>query len=521
MLADCQPQMMGASNNITEGFLFTDQYQLSMAQLYWKQGFADTTAQFDYFFRRYPDYGEHQAGYAITAGLGSLLEWFESTRITDLEIDVLRSQRTVKGHQRFDEGFLAWLRKAGRFDGLTIKAVSEGRVVHAAEPVAIVEGPLALAQIAETSLLNHLNYQTLIATKASRVVDQARGGQVIEFGMRRGPNFGTNAGTRAALIGGAHGSSNIGVSHALGSDPKGTHAHSMVQLYMATGGGELGAFRAYAEVYPDECLLLVDTIDTLSSGIPNAITVFHELRRNGHEPLGIRLDSGDLAHLAVRSAKLLDDAGFNDVAIVLSSDLDELAMWQIREQIQLEAPEYGLDPASVVARLMYGVGSRLIASHGDSSLGGVFKLVAIDHAGWTPAIKISDTPGKMPIPGRKKLWRVYDTRGLATADVVSDADEVLSPRTPIDLYHPHRHDITRTLGVDETNEVEELHTTVFADGVRTVPQEPLDELRARRDTDLERLDIGVRRLVNPHRYHVSVTTAVRDLQVELVAKTRS
>jgi nicotinate phosphoribosyltransferase len=511
--------MGGVDRGLTEGFLFTDQYQISMAQLYWKQGFADTTAQFDYFFRRYPDYGEHQAGYAITAGMGWLVDWLETTRVTKIDIQALRSQRTASGLQRFDEGFLSWLATAGHFGGLTVRAVEEGRVVHAAEPIAIVEGPLALAQIAESSFLNHLNYQTLIATKASRVVEQARGGQVLEFGMRRGPDTGTNAGTRASLIGGAHGSSNVGISYALGSDPKGTHAHSMVQLFMAAGGGELGAFRAYADAYPDECLLLVDTIDTLESGIPNAITVFKELRSIGYEPLGIRLDSGDLAHLAVRSAQLLDAAGFDEVAIVLSSDLDELAMWQIREQILLEASAYGLDPARVLGRLMYGVGSRLITSHGDSSLGGVFKLVAIDNSGWKPAIKISDSPGKMPIPGRKKLWRVYDSRGLATADVVSGEDEELVAGRSIDVHHPHRHDITRTLAADSVGVVEPLHATVFEEGRRSVPQEPLEVLRGRRDADLARLDVGVRRLVNPHRYHVSVTTQVRDLQIELIHNT--
>jgi nicotinate phosphoribosyltransferase len=513
--------MNASKSDLTEGFLFTDQYQLSMAQLYWKQGLADTTAQFDYFFRQYPDYGEHQAGYAITAGLGWLLDWLEETRVTNLEIEALRSQTTATGHQRFDDGFLAWLAENGRFDALNIRAIAEGRVVHAAEPIAIVEGPLAMAQIVETSLLNHMNYQTLIATKASRVVDQARGGQVLEFGMRRGPDVGTNAGTRAALIGGANGSSNVGISHALGSDPKGTHAHSMVQLFMALGGGELAAFRAYADVYPDECLLLVDTIDTLSSGIPNAITVFEELKAAGHEPLGIRLDSGDLAHLAVRSAEMLSHAGFADVSIVLSSDLDELAMWQIREQIQQESPAYGLDPAHVISRLMYGVGSRLISSHGHPSLGGVYKLVAVDHDGWTPAIKISDTPGKMPIPGRKNLWRVYDKRSLATADVVSREDETITAGESFDVHHPHRPSMTRTFGAGETTEVEQLHSTVFADGKRTTEQESLDVMRERRTADLQRLDIGVRRLVNPHRYHVSVTTSVRDLQVELVNRTKA
>ena len=513
---------MNGRNDLAEGFLFTDQYQLTMAQLYWKYGMADRTSQFDYFFRRYPDYGEHQAGYAVTAGLGWLLDWIEATRITEADLEALAGQTDREGNRRFDRGFLEWLAEAGRFDGLTIRAIAEGRIVHAAEPIAIVEGPLAMAQIVETSLLNHLNYQTLIATKASRVVEQARGGQVLEFGMRRGPDSGTNAGTRAALIGGADGSSNVGISHVLGTDPRGTHAHSMVQLFMAVGGGELEAFRAYAEIYPDECVLLVDTIDTLRSGLPNAITVFHELRVRGHEPLGIRLDSGDLAHLAVRAAEMLDAEGFGDVAIVLSSDLDELAMWQIREQITQEAPAYGLDPASVTGRLMYGVGSRLISSHGYPSLGGVYKLVAIEsESGMKPAMKISDTPEKMPIPGDKQLWRIYDRRGLATADLVSRGDEDVVPDTEIRAHHPHRPSLTRTLAPEDTHEVESLLTEVFDDGARTAEPESLDVMRNRRATDLDRLDVGVRRLVNPHRYHVSVTDAVSDLQQELVERARA
>jgi nicotinate phosphoribosyltransferase len=504
--------------DLIEGFLFTDQYQLTMAQMYWKHGLAERPAQFDYAFRRYPDYGEHQAGYAISAGLGWLLDWIESTDVTARDLEVLRDQRDRAGRRRFDDGFLAWLRGVGGFGSLRIRAVAEGRVVHANAPIAIVEGPLAMAQILETSLLNHLNYQTLIATKASRVAQQARGGAVLEFGMRRGPDTGTNAGTRAALIGGADGSSNVGVSHAMGLDPRGTHAHSMVQLYMALGEGELGAFRAYAATYPDECLLLVDTIDTLSSGMPNAIRVFEELRAAGHEPLGVRLDSGDLAHLSVRAARMLDDAGFPDIAIVLSSDLDELAMWQIREQIAQEAPGYGLDPISVTRRLMYGVGTRLVSSHGYPALGGVYKLVAVDRDGrWIPAIKLSETPEKMPIPGSKRLWRIYDDRGRATVDLVTGEDEVVETRARITVHHPHRSAVSRTLAPSDVDHAEAILEPVYADGLRIAIDPGLDVLRSRRTDDLERLDVGVRRLVNPHRYHVSVSASIRDLQARLVA----
>ena len=508
--------------DLVEGFLFTDQYQLTMAQLYWRIGMADRQAQFDHFFRRYPDYGEHKAGYVITAGLGWLLDWVDQTRVTPDDIDVLRRQVSPNGERRFNEAFLQYLLDLGGFESLTIRAVPEGRVVHANEPIVVVEGPLVLAQIIETSLLNHLNYQTLIATKASRVVEQARGGTVLEFGMRRGPGTGTNAGTRAALIGGANASSNVGTSSLLGIDPQGTHAHSMVQLYMAIGEGELEAFRAYADLYPDECVLLVDTIDTLKSGIPNAITVFEELRDTGHSPVGIRLDSGDLAHLAVRAARMLNDAGFDDAAIVLSSDLDEMAMWQIREQIRDEAGGYGLDHASVTGRLMYGVGTRLISSHGYPALGGVYKLVGIDnHGEWTPAIKLSETPEKMPIPGDKQLWRVYDSRGLATADVVSGGDETIEPGDSLELFHPHRSGVSRSLGSGETVKVESLLETVHRDGERTDGSPDLQTLRSRRVEDLGRLDVGVKRLINPHLYHVSVTQQVKATQNELISRARS
>ena len=509
-----------SEGSLAEGMLFTDQYQLTMAQLYWRYGLHEKPARFDYFFRRYPDYGRHQAGYAIFAGLGWLLEWMESIRATAGDLDYLRSQRRTDGEARFDDGFISWLGDTGGFEQISVRSVAEGRVVHAVAPIAVVEGPLAMAQILETSFLNHLNYQTLIATKASRVAESARGAPVLEFGMRRGPGFGTNAGARAALIGGANFTSNVGMSAVLGIDPKGTHAHSMVQLFMALGEGEIGAFRAYADVYPDECILLVDTIDTLDSGIPNAITVFDELRARGHEPLGIRLDSGDLAFLAIQAARMLDDAGYPEAQIVLSSDLDELAMWQIIAQITEEAPRYGLEPGKLTDRLIYGVGTRLISSHGYSALGGVYKLVAVGgDEGWVPAIKISDSPEKMPIPGSKRVWRVYDSRGLATADVVAVADETPGrDGADLVLHHPHREGITRTLAPEAIGGVEELLNPVLDHGSRLDGAPSLDEMRKRRSTDLQSLDPGVRRLVNPHRYHVSLTTRMKDLQRRLVAE---
>ena len=308
----------------------------------------------------------------------------------------------------------------------------------------VVKGPLAVVQILETALLYQLNYPTLVATKASRVAESARGRPVLEFGLRRAPTGAADPGARAALIGGAAFTSNVAASRAAGVEPRGTHAHSLVQAMMALGEGELGAFQAYADAYPDDCLLLVDTIDTLESGVPNAITVFERLRGAGHAPVGIRLDSGDLAYLAVRSARMLDDAGFEDTTIVLSGGLDEMSIWQILTQIDRESRRYGLDAGRLVERLNFGVGTSLITSEGDPALDGVYKLVAIEaEQGWRPAIKVSETPAKVPNPGRKDLIRLYDDRGIATADVMALHGQDLG--SPIVLRHPIEATLSRRL----------------------------------------------------------------------------
>jgi nicotinate phosphoribosyltransferase len=293
----------------------------------------------------------------------------------------------------------------------------------------------------------------------------------------------------------------------------------MVQAFMALGLSELDAFRRFAGIYPDECILLVDTIDVIESGVPNAITVFEELRRAGHRPIGIRIDSGDLAYMTIQAASMLDAAGFDDASIVLSSDLDELVIWQILSQLESEAPRYGLSAAALVARVTFGVGTRLITSYGDPALGGVYKLVAIeDEAGeWEPAIKISESIEKMAVPGGKRLLRVYDHRGLATADIIAMEDEDPLEGEETELYHPHR-SVHRTLKNSELSDSEYLLETVFSNGTRRDGSPDLDTLRKRRRSDLDRLDPGVRRLVNPHIYHVSLTGRVKELQQELVRK---
>lgn len=506
-----------ASTERLGGILGTDQYQLAMAQVYWKEGLADRRAQFDYYFRRYPDYGNHQAGYCVTAGLGWLLDWMQDVRFERADLDLLRGQERPGGARRFDPGFLDWLSENGDFSRIDVEAVPEGRVVHANAPIATISGPIAMAQILETPFLNKLNYPTLIATKAARVEDAARGSTVLEFGFRRGPHSGVHAGGQAALVGGAHFTSNVALSHAVGLDPKGTHAHSMVQAFMALGDTELDAFRRFAGLYPDECILLVDTIDVIRSGVPNAIAVFHELKAAGHQPVGIRIDSGDLAYLTIQSALLLDQAGFPDAAIVLSSDLDELVIWQILSQLETEAPRYGLDAESLIGRLTFGVGTRLITSHGDPALGGVYKLVAIDDGAgrWKPAIKISENVEKMAVPGEKRVIRLYDNRGLATADIIAAVDEDPMSEERLELFHPHR-ELHRVIERAALSGSEELMDPVFTEGKRQDGAPGLDELRRRRREDLDRLDPGVRRLVNPHIYHVSLTRQVKNLQTRLV-----
>lgn len=508
--------------DLTEGVLFTDQYQLTMSQTYFRQGLHERPALFEHFFRRPPDYGSHQAGYCIAAGMEWLLDWMANARFGDAEIEALASQRTPAGTSVFDANFLSWLRANGTFEGISLRAVPEGRVVHANAPVVMIDGPLVMAQILETALLNHLNFQTLIATKASRVVEASRGQPVLEFGLRRSAHLGANAAGRAALIGGAAATSNVGLSHSLGIEPRGTHAHSLVQAFMALGEGELGAFRTYADTYPDDCLLLVDTIDTLGSGVPNAITVFEELRAKGHEPVGIRLDSGDLAYLAILAAKMLDEAGFPDTRIVLSSGLDELAIFQILAQIDLEAPRYGMEPKALVSRLIMGAGSKLSASQGQAYLDGVYKLVAIsDGTALQPAIKVSDTPAKTANPGDKDLYRIYDQRGLSTADLMTVRGAAApEPGQPVQLRHPVEPGTTRHLRTGEVSAVEPLLEPVLTEGVRHDDPVPLDELRERRVHDLERLDPGVLRLVNPHRYHVSLSDELWDLKQKLVSELR-
>jgi nicotinate phosphoribosyltransferase len=492
-----------------------------MAQLYLRHGMAELGAQFDYFYRANPSYGQHTAGYCVAAGLEWFIDWLLALRSTASDAAYLAALTGRSGDRLFGDDFLEWLGGRDLAADVTVRAIPEGRVVHPNVPLVVVEGPLPVVQLLESSLLNHLNYQTLVATKAARIREAARDGAILEFGMRRAHELGANAGARGALIGGADFSSNTAVSAALGYPPKGTHAHSMVQAFMALGGSELDAFRAYAELYPDDCVLLVDTVDTLDSGVPNAIRVFEELRASGHEPVGIRLDSGDLAYLAILAARQLDAAGFGGTSIVLSNNLDELVIWQIITQIFHEAPRYGIDADQLVSRLVYGIGTRLITSAGNAALDGVFKLVAVgDEGGWRPAIKLSETKSKTLNPGAKRVWRVYDGRGLATADVISTADEDLGQAAGLVLRHPTDEGRSRTLTEGDISRIEPLLEDAVADGRRLGDPPSIEDMRALRRADLATLDPGVKRLMNPHIYHVSLTHRLWEFKQLLVRDLR-
>jgi nicotinate phosphoribosyltransferase len=501
--------------------LYTDMYQLTMAQLYFRVGLHERQAQFDHFFRSYPDYGNHKAGYCINAGLGSLLEWMQDAHFTSEDVEYLRGRKGRTGERLFSEDFLRWLVEHGDFSGISLHAIPEGRVVHPNVPLTVVMGPLIMAQILETPLLNMLNYQTLIATKAARMREIGRSQLLLEFGLRRAQDGSANAGARAALIGGANYTSNVEASRLFGYEPKGTHAHSMVQVFMALGGSELDAFRAYADIYPDETLLLVDTIDTLESGVPNAIKVFEELRRKGHKPVGVRLDSGDLAYLSIQAARMLNEAGFPETSIVLSNQLDELVIWQIITQIQDEAPRYGVNPDQLINRLVYGVGTRLITSAGDAALDGVYKLVAVcaDNE-WIPAIKISETPAKTLNPGHKRVWRVYDKRSKATADLLSLMEEDPRQESSILFHHPTDHTKYRMLDAGEISEIEELLVPILEEGRLLHPSPAIDQIRQLRKIDMERLDPGVKRLMYPHHYHVSLTERLWKVKQQLITDAR-
>jgi nicotinate phosphoribosyltransferase len=467
--------------------MMTDLYQLTMMYGYFKHGMGKNRAVFDLFYRR----AGEEIAHAVAAGLEQAIDYLQNVHFGENDIAYLRSL------DMFDEAFLAFLKEL-RFTG-DVDAVPEGTLVFPGEPILTVKASLIEAQLVETALLNIINHQTLIATKASRVVQAARGDSVLEFGLRRaqGPDAGIY-GARAAIIGGCDATSNVMTASMLGVPARGTHAHSWVMSFP----NELEAFRAYANVFPDGCLLLVDTYDTLKSGVPNAITAFHELRAAGHEPMGIRLDSGDIAYLSRKAREMLDAAGFPKAKVCASSDLDEEVIYDLKAQ---------------GARVdIWGVGTRMITSQNMPALGGVYKLVAEEVDGvMHPRIKISENPAKITNPGEKTLYRVYDREtGRALADLIALADETYDPADPLLLFDPE-YTWKRTLVTDYT--LRALRVPIFRGGELVYELPGIGQIRDYARAELNTLWEEYKRLHKPHLYKVDLSQKLWDLKQGMLA----
>lgn len=468
--------------------MMTDLYELTMMNGYWRYGMAKNVAVFDLFYRKQGD----ETAHAVAAGLEQAIEYVRSLHFSTEDIAYLRSLNT------FDEGFLTLL-KNFRFTG-DIDAVPEGTIVFPTEPIVRVCAPMIEAQLVETALLNIINHQTLIATKASRVVQAAQGDGVLEFGLRRaqGPDAGIY-GARASIIGGCVATSNVLTGQMYDIPVRGTHAHSWVMSF----GSELEAFRAYAEVFPHECLLLVDTYDTLKSGVPNAITVFKELRARGIEPNGIRLDSGDLAYLSRTARKMLDDAGFPNARIFASGDLDEEVIWDLKAQ--------------GAAIDVWGVGTRMITSQNNPALGGVYKLAAEEVNGeLVPRIKISENPAKITNPGKKKVLRIYSREDRhALADLIALHDEVYDASEPLTIFDPENTWKRMTL-TDYT--LRELLVPIFRGGEQVYRSPDLHCIAAYARDELDTFWSEYKRLHRPQRYKVDLSQRLYDLKQSLLAR---
>ena len=470
--------------------MMTDLYELTMMNGYLRYGKDKNRACFDLFYRRRGD----MTAYAVAAGLEQVIEYVRNLRFTQDDIEYLRSLAI------FDDAFLSYLSDF-RFTG-EILAVPEGTIVFPDEPILRVIAPIMEAQLLETTLLNIINHQTLIATKAARVVQSARGDKVLEFGLRRaqGPDAGIY-GARAAIVGGCQATSNVLTGQLFGVPVGGTHAHSWVMSFE----DELTAFRAYADVFPDNCLLLVDTYDTLGSGVPNAITVFQELRARGKEPVGIRLDSGDLAFLSRQARVMLDDAGFPNAKIFASGDLDEEVIWDLKAQ--------------GAAIDVWGVGTRMITSMDNPALGGVYKLSAEEVDGtFVPRIKISENPAKITNPGVKQLYRFYDRRsGKALADLLALADEDFSSGEPLEIFDPENTWKRMTLC---DYRVRQLLVPIFENGELVYNSPALSEIAAYAKQEMETFWDEYKRLNRPHRYKVDLSQKLYDLKLQLLANRR-
>ncbi|MDR1704059.1 MAG: nicotinate phosphoribosyltransferase [Clostridiales bacterium] len=481
-------------NLLNNTALLTDLYELTMMQGYHKAGLKEKKAVFDLYFRDNPCGN----GYSVCAGLAQVLEYIENLRFTADDIDYLR------GLNLFEPEFLDYL-KGFRFTG-DIWAVPEGNMVFPLEPIVRVSGRIMEAQLIESALLNIVNHQTLIATKAARIVQAAAGDPVMEFGLRRaqGPDASV-LGARAAVIGGCVGTSNTLCGKLFGVPVMGTHAHSWIMSFP----DELTAFRAYVMAFPDNPLLLVDTYDTLKSGVPNAITVYNEMIAGGRSPksMGIRLDSGDLAFMSKNARRMLDEAGLEQVKICASNDLDEELIMSLKHQ----------DAAITV----WGVGTNLITSKGCPALGGVYKMAAeLEDGVWRPRIKLSDNPEKVTTPGVKKIYRLIDReQAKLKADLITLEHESVDEKSGLTLFDPVNPWRRMTLEAGSF-EARELLVPVVVNGERVYDSPGVMDIRAFCQSQKDLLWDEHRRLVNPHVMPVDLSDELFNLKKKMIYESR-
>lgn len=470
--------------------LMTDLYELTMMQGYFRNKDRNETVIFDAFYRNNP----MDSGYSICAGLEQVIDYVNNLHFEDDDIAYLRSLGI------FGEDFLKYLRDF-HFSG-DIYAIPEGSIMFPREPMIKVIAPIMEAQLVETAILNIINHQSLIATKTSRVCFAARGDGIMEFGLRRaqGPDAGIY-GARAAVIAGCVGTSNVLTGQMFGVPVKGTHAHSWIMSFP----DEYTAFKTYADLYPNACILLVDTYDTLRSGVPNAIRVFKEMREKGIDlkGYGIRLDSGDLAYLTKKARKMLDDAGFEDAIISASSDLDEYLIDSLKTQ-----------GAAITS---WGVGTNLITSKDNPAFGGVYKLAAVmgDDGTFIPKIKLSENSEKITNPGNKTVYRVYDADGMIKADLITLADETYDESQPLLLFDPVE-TWKKTLMEPGEYSMREIMVKVFDKGECVYDSPNVMDIQKYCKQEQATLWDESKRLINPQVVHVDLSQKLYDLKQELL-----
>lgn len=472
--------LMNFQNERNLTMLF-DFYELTMANGYFKNGIGEKTAFFDMFFRKVPDNG----GFAIMAGVEQMIDYLKNLKFTEDDIDYLRT----KG---FGEEFLDYLRN---FEfKCDVWAVREGTPIFPGEPIVTVKGPVIQAQFIETMILLSINHQSLIATKANRIVRASEGRAVMEFGSRRAQGYdGAILGARAAYIGGCSGTACTITDSLYGVPALGTMAHSWIQMFDT----ELEAFCAYAREYPDNCTLLIDTYNVIKSGIPNAIEAFkREVLPRGFRPKGVRIDSGDITYLSKKARKMLDEAGFEDCKIVASNSLDE---YIIRDML--------LQGAQVDS---FGVGERLITASSTPVFGGVYKLVAVedDEGNIIPKIKISENVAKITTPGFKNVYRLYDNEtGKAMADLITLADETIDDEQPYELFDPDHTWKRKTI---ENFTSVPLKEKIFENGKFIGKDRDIRELRDYCAAQIDTLWDEVKRFENPHNFYVDLSQKLWD-----------